>query len=35
VLRRFATETAREEARMVCDELMAEEAITPHGLIAA
>ena len=24
--RRFATESAREEARMFCDELMAEEA---------
>ena len=27
LLRRFATESAREEARMFCDELMAEEAI--------
>jgi hypothetical protein len=37
LLRRFATESAREEARMFCDELMADEAITPiqHGLIAA
>ncbi len=37
LLRRFATELAREEARMFCDELMAEEAIAPiqHGLIAA
>ena len=37
LLRRFATESAREEARMFCDELMAEEAIAPiqHGLIAA
>jgi len=26
LLRRFATESAREEARMFCDELMAEEA---------
>ena len=26
LLRRFATELAREEARMLCDELMAEEA---------
>jgi hypothetical protein len=25
----------REEARMFCDELMAEEAIAPHDLIAA
>ena len=33
--RRFATESAREEARMFCDELMAEEAIVPHDLIAA
>src|SRR6202049_691008 len=37
LLRRFATESAREEARMFCDELMAEEAIAPiqHQLIAA
>jgi uncharacterized protein (DUF2336 family) len=37
LLRRFATESAREEARMFCDELMAEEAIAPiqQGLIAA
>src|ERR1700720_3125248 len=37
LLRRFATESAREEARMFCDELVAEEAIAPiqHGLIAA
>ncbi len=37
LLRRFATELAREEARMFCDELMAEEAVAPiqHGLIAA
>jgi uncharacterized protein (DUF2336 family) len=37
LLRRFATESAREEARMFCDELMAEEAVAPiqHGLIAA
>jgi hypothetical protein len=34
LLRRFATESAREEARMFCDELMAEEAIAPHDLIA-
>src|SRR6267143_1067772 len=27
LLRRFATESAREEARMFCDELMAEEAV--------
>ena len=35
--RRFATESAREEARLFCDELMAEEAIAPlgHDLIAA
>src|SRR6266478_5711367 len=35
LLRRFATESAREEARMFCDELMAEEAIAPitHDLI--
>ncbi len=37
LLRRFATELAREEARLFCDELMAEEAIAPlhQGLIAA
>jgi uncharacterized protein (DUF2336 family) len=37
LLRRFATESAREEARMFCDELVAEEAIPPvgHDLIAA
>ena len=35
LLRRFATESAREEARMFCDELMAEEAIAPRGLIAS
>ena len=37
LLRRFATESAREEARLFCEELAAEEAIAfePHGLIAA
>jgi hypothetical protein len=35
LLRRFATESAREEARLFCDELMAEEAIAPPGQIAA
>jgi uncharacterized protein (DUF2336 family) len=37
LLRRFATESAREEARMFCDELAAEEtfAPAPYGLIAA
>src|SRR6202048_2206137 len=37
LLRRFATESAREEARMFCDELMADEAVAPiqHQLIAA
>ena len=35
LLRRFATESVREEARMSCDELMAEEAIAPHDQIAA
>src|SRR5450432_4533564 len=37
LLRRFATESARDEARTFCDELMAEEAIAPvkHELIAA
>src|SRR5882762_9877611 len=31
LLRRFATESAREEARMFCDELLAEEAVAPIG----
>ena len=37
LLRRFATESAREEARLFCDELTAEEAVVPvlHDLIAA
>ena len=37
LLRRFATESAREEARMFCDELMADEAVAPvhHDQIAA
>ena len=37
LLRRFATESAREEARMFCSELIAEEAIAPmrYELIAA
>jgi uncharacterized protein (DUF2336 family) len=37
LLRRFATESAREEARMFCDELLADEAIaqSQHDLIAA
>lgn len=37
LLRRFATESAREEARMFCDELVAAETIAPvpQGLIAA
>jgi uncharacterized protein (DUF2336 family) len=37
LLRRFATESAREEARLFCDELVADEAVTSiqHGLIAA
>jgi hypothetical protein len=36
LLRRFATESAREEARMFCDELVAEDAIEPFDdLIAA
>jgi uncharacterized protein (DUF2336 family) len=37
LLRRFATESAREEARMFCEELVAEEVIAPHShdLIAA
>jgi uncharacterized protein (DUF2336 family) len=37
LLRRFATESAREEARMFCHELVAEDVIAPipHELIAA
>jgi uncharacterized protein (DUF2336 family) len=37
LLRRFATESAREEARLFCEELAAEQAIVPepYGLIAA
>jgi hypothetical protein len=36
LLRRFATESAREEARMFCDELIADNAAPiPHQLIAA
>jgi uncharacterized protein (DUF2336 family) len=34
LLRRFATESAREEARLFCDELMSEDTIA-HDLIAA
>src|SRR5476651_1957740 len=37
LLRRFATESAREEARLFCNELISDEAIAPiqHELIAA
>jgi uncharacterized protein (DUF2336 family) len=37
LLRRFATESAREEARLFCHELVAEDVIAPipHELIAA
>jgi hypothetical protein len=37
LLRRFATEPAREEAGLFCDELMAEDAFAPirHDPIAA
>lgn len=35
LLRRFATESAREEARLFCDELAAEEAIVHYDLAAA
>jgi uncharacterized protein (DUF2336 family) len=37
LLRRFATESAREEARMFCDELISDETVAPiqHELIAA
>jgi len=37
LLRRFATESAREEARLFCDELTADDALAPiqHEPIAA
>ena len=36
LLRRFATESAREEARLFCDELVADEAIAPvYGYLIA
>ena len=37
LLRRFATESAREEARLFCEELAAEEAVAPmqYDLVAA
>jgi hypothetical protein len=36
LLRRFATESAREEARMFCDDLWADDAVTAiYQLIAA
>jgi len=37
LLRRFAMESARDEARLFCEELASEDAIEPmqHGLIAA
>ena len=37
LLRRFATESAREDARLFCDELIADEAVAAmqHDLIAA
>jgi hypothetical protein len=37
LLRRFATESAREEARLFCEELAAEEAVAriQYDLIAA
>src|SRR4051794_16567115 len=35
LLRRFATESAREEARVFCDELAMDAALAPHDLIAA
>src|ERR1700747_3209799 len=37
LLRRFATESAREDARLFCEELVSEETIAPvhHDLIAA
>ena len=37
LLRRFATKSAREEARLFCDELVADEAVDPvyDDLIAA
>jgi hypothetical protein len=37
LLRRFATESAREEARLFCDEVVADDAVEPvyDDLIAA
>ena len=35
LLRRFATESAREEARLFCDELVADDTLAPDDLIAA
>ena len=35
LLRRFATEAARDEARMLCDELTAEDAVLPEARLAA
>jgi uncharacterized protein (DUF2336 family) len=35
LLRRFAMESAREEARLFCDELIADEDLAPYDLIAA
>jgi hypothetical protein len=35
LLRRFATESARQEARMFRDALMADEATAPDDLFAA
>ena len=32
LLRRFAAEAAREEARMFCDELVASDDIEPHDV---
>jgi hypothetical protein len=37
LLRRFATESAREEARLFCEDIAAEDAVEPaqYNLIAA
>ena len=35
LLRRFATEAAREEARLYCEELVAEIAVAPYQRVAA
>jgi hypothetical protein len=34
-LRRFAVEAAREEARMFCEDLVADDALPPPALVPA